>query len=230
MLDRLESQRREQERLLHEVIHELRTPLAVAGTNLELAGTAALDDDGAARIAAARRAIERMGRTVDDLAAHGRLSLGTGDGAVVDLAAEGRALVAEHHGPAAVQGLHLAAGGPDALPVPGDRSAIRTATSNLSPNALRVGPRAPPSPWRGARRARGPGSPCATRVLASRPRITRGCSSATGAVGTNVTGRRLARVACRPSAAWDSPSPARPSRPRAAGSRSARPRAPARPS
>ncbi len=141
MLDRLEGQRREQERLLHEVIHELRTPLAVAGTNLELAGTAAFDEDGAARIAAARRAIERMGRTVDDLAAHGRLSLGAGDGAVVDLAAEGRALVAEHHGPAAVQGIHLAASGPDALPVSADRSAIRTATSNLVSNALRVGPR-----------------------------------------------------------------------------------------
>ena len=139
MLDRLENQRREQERLLHEVIHELRTPLAVAGTNLELAGTAALDDDGAARIAAARRAIERMGRTVDDLAAHGRLSLGAGNGAMVDLAAEGRALVAEHHGPAAMQGIHLAASGPDALPVPGDRSAIRTATSNIVSNALRVG-------------------------------------------------------------------------------------------
>ena len=34
MLDRLDARRDEQRQLLHEVVHELRTPLAVAMTNL----------------------------------------------------------------------------------------------------------------------------------------------------------------------------------------------------
>jgi signal transduction histidine kinase len=145
MFDRLEHQRREQERWLHEVVHELRTPLAIAGTNLELAGmelagTAPAVEDGAARLAAARRAIERMSRTVDDLATNGRLTPGPADGALVDLAAEGRALVTEHLGPAELRGVHLLTEGPDELPVPADRAALRTATANLLSNALRVSP------------------------------------------------------------------------------------------
>lgn len=149
MLDRLEEGRREQERRLHEVVHELRTPLAVASTNLELARrNPELTDDALARIDAGRRALVRMGRTVDDLAAHGRLSVGTADGSGTpgpagpqfDLAAEARALGGEHDAPARLRGVRLRAGGPPRLVVRGDREGLRTAAGNLLANAIRLAP------------------------------------------------------------------------------------------
>ena len=61
-------------------MHELRTPLAVAATNLDLATTTlGLDDELERQLAAARRGLERLARTVDDLAVHGRLAV-AGDG------------------------------------------------------------------------------------------------------------------------------------------------------
>lgn len=130
----------ERRRRLDEVIHELRTPLAVAGTNLELAASdATLTDDTQQLIDAARRAADRMRRTVDDLAEHGRLSVSTKDG--LDLAAEARAVVAEHAGPARARGIHIAAVGEQRLPIPqGDRAAVRTTLGNLTSNAVRLAP------------------------------------------------------------------------------------------
>ena len=142
MLDRLEEAQREQERRLHEVVHELRTPLAVATTNLELARRSSLTDDAVARIEAGRRALERMGRTVDDLAAHGRLSLGP-DGAAprqLDLAAEATALGGEHDAPARLRGISIRTAGPPTLVVPGDGAGLRTAAGNLLANAIRLAP------------------------------------------------------------------------------------------
>ncbi len=85
----------ERRRRLDEVIHELRTPLAVAGTNLELAADdPAIGEDTSRLIDAARRVADRMRRTVDDLAEHGRLSVSRSD--VLDLGAEVRGVAAEH--------------------------------------------------------------------------------------------------------------------------------------
>ena len=130
----------ERRRRLDEVIHELRTPLAVAGTNLELAASdPALGPDTGRLVDAARRAADRMRRTVDDLAEHGRLAVTRAD--VLDLAAEARAVVAEHAGPARARGLHLRVGGASVLGWPaGDRAAVRTALSNLTSNAVRLAP------------------------------------------------------------------------------------------
>jgi signal transduction histidine kinase len=137
---RAEAEERERRRRLDEVIHELRTPLAVAGTNLELAADdPALDDDTKHLIDAARRAADRMRRTVDDLAEHGSLQVSTKDG--LDLAAESRAVVAEHTGPARARSIHLRCAAPARLPVPeGDRAAVRTALGNLTSNAVRLAP------------------------------------------------------------------------------------------
>jgi|GEM_PF-1754051 len=131
---------RDRKRRLDEVIHELRTPLAVAGTNLELAADdITLDNDTRHLIDAARRAADRMRRTVDDLAEHGSLQVSTKDG--LDLAAECRAVVAEHTGPARARTIHLRAVGAHRLPVPeGDRAAVRTALGNLTSNAVRLAP------------------------------------------------------------------------------------------
>ncbi len=141
MLDRLDAQRQEQQQLLHEVIHELRTPLAVATTNLELAASSpGLDQDSAAQIGAAQRAIGRMGRTVDDLANHGRLALGAVGDTHVDLAVEGAALVTEHQGPARQRGIHLDVIGPPSVVTPADGASVHVAAGNLLSNALRLAP------------------------------------------------------------------------------------------
>ena len=90
-----------------EVVHELRTPLAVMGTNLELAALEAGHEPGAAGyIDAARRAVSRMARTVDDLAGHGGLAVEQGNGPV-DLADLAESAVAEHFGPARARGVNV---------------------------------------------------------------------------------------------------------------------------
>lgn len=124
---------------LQEVIHELRTPLAVMGTNLELAGYGADGVEG--YIEAARRAADRMARTVDDLAGHGGLSVETSAGpfSLADIA--GMA-VAEHAGPGKARGLRVIMKGTTETMVPNtDPAALRTAIGNFLSNAVRLAPR-----------------------------------------------------------------------------------------
>lgn len=127
-------------RRLDEVIHELRTPLAVAGTNLELAASdPALDTETERLIDAARRANERMSRTVDDLAEHGRLSVDVSG--TVDLAALARAAATEQAGPARARSVQLVVLGASSLSVPaGDPAAVQTALGNVVDNAVRLAP------------------------------------------------------------------------------------------
>lgn len=138
----LDAAERERQRRLNEVVHELRTPLAIAGTNLELAASdPALDPETGTLIDAARRATDRMRRTVDDLAGHGRLAVDRSAGSL-DLVAESRAVVTEHAGPARTRGLLLQARGPATVQVPsGDQAAVRAALGNLVSNAVRLAPR-----------------------------------------------------------------------------------------
>jgi len=139
-LQEVEAADAERERRLHEVIHELRTPLAVVTTNLELAATTP-GPESRGFVEASQRAVERMARTVDDLAGHGRLAVSPAAD-TVDLLAEARALAAEHRGPAGVRGIRVAT--VDALPpgttVPGDPAAVRGAVGNLLANAVRLAP------------------------------------------------------------------------------------------
>ena len=175
----------ERRRRLDEVIHELRTPLAVAGTNLELAASdPAIDPDTGRLIDAARRAADRMRRTVDDLAEHGRLAVTRAD--VLDLAAEARAVVAEHAGPARARGLHLQVGGASVVGWPaGDRG--RGAHRARQPHVERSPPGAE---WlvdrRVVRRARrlGLGGRHRRGPRACRCASTSGSSSAVGVAGT----------------------------------------------
>lgn len=123
---------------LQEVAHELRTPLAVMGTNLELASLEAIGDSR--YIEAARRAAERMARTVDDLAGHGRLAVEQGDGPA-DLAQIARAAVAEHAGPGLAGGILVTTTEDLPTPVPSvDPAAVRTALGNFLSNAVRLAP------------------------------------------------------------------------------------------
>jgi signal transduction histidine kinase len=124
-----------------EVVHELRTPLAVMGTNLELAAIESGHDPGpAGYIDAARRAVTRMARTVDDLAGHGGLTVEQGDGPV-DLADLAEAAVAEHFGPARARGVNVELVGTSHTTVPSvDPAAVRTAIGNFLSNAVRMAP------------------------------------------------------------------------------------------
>ena len=124
-----------------EVVHELRTPLAVMGTNLELAAIEAAHEPGAAGyIDAARRAVSRMARTVDDLSGHGGLAVEQGDGPV-DLADLAEAAVAEHVGPARARGVNVELVGTSHTTVPSvDPAAVRTAIGNFLSNAVRMAP------------------------------------------------------------------------------------------
>jgi signal transduction histidine kinase len=127
---------------VQEVVHELRTPLAVMGTNLELAAIEAGSGPGTAGyIDAARRAVDRMARTVDDLAGHGRLAVEQGDGPV-DLAELAEAAVAEHAGPGHALGVNVELRGSSPTTVPSvDPAAVRTAIGNFLSNAVRLAPR-----------------------------------------------------------------------------------------
>ena len=124
---------------LQEVVHELRTPLAVMGTNLELAGFGSAPDDSG-YIDAARRAVERMARTVDDLEGHGRLAVEQADGPV-DLAAIAESVGAEHVGPGRSRGVSVLARGAGPVLVPFvDPGAVRAAIGNFLSNAVRLAP------------------------------------------------------------------------------------------
>jgi signal transduction histidine kinase len=123
-----------------EVVHELRTPLAVMGTNLELAAIEAENLGAAGYIDAARRAVIRMARTVDDLAGHGRLAVQQESG-LVDLAELAEAAVAEHVGPGRARGVDVEVIGTSQTTVPSvDPAAVRTAIGNFLSNAVRMAP------------------------------------------------------------------------------------------
>lgn len=126
---------------LQDIVHELRTPLAVMGTNLELAARETLDDPGAQRyVGAARQAVGRMSRTVDDLAGHGRLTVEQG-GVPVDLAAVAREVVSEHAGPARNGGVRVWCRRSGRLLVPYvDPAAVQAALGNFMSNAVRLAP------------------------------------------------------------------------------------------
>lgn len=128
----------ERQRRLQEIVHELRTPLAVMGTNLELAAAESDSDDF---IEAARRATTRMGRTVDDLAGHGRLAV-TANGTSADLAGIAGAVIAEFTGPAHARGLHLLSIGETAVTLQDtDPASLKTVVGNFASNAVRLAPR-----------------------------------------------------------------------------------------
>jgi signal transduction histidine kinase len=129
---------RERDGHLQEIVHELRTPLAVMGTNLELA-TSGGDPDK--YLTAARRAVSRMSRTVDDLAGHGRLSVEAGD-EPTDLATLAETVAHEHVGPGRDRGIFVRLAAGDPVVVAGvDPAAIRTVVGNFMSNAMRFAPK-----------------------------------------------------------------------------------------
>ena len=138
----VEATEEDRTRRLQEVVHELRTPLAVMGTNLELAASGAdRDAESAVFIDAARRAIDRMDRTVDDLAGQGGLTVDATHGGV-DVASVANDVVDEYVGPARRRGLHLVNKGSEhVVAESAERAPLRTVVGNLVANAVRLAPR-----------------------------------------------------------------------------------------
>ena len=130
------AQRRETH--LQEIAHELRTPLAVMGTNLELASDG---EESSRYIDAARRAMVRMARTVDDLAGHGQLAVEEGEGPV-DVVEVVGSVAQEHVAPGRELGVFVRlSGSPQLIVHDIDAAAVRAVLSNFMSNAIRFAPR-----------------------------------------------------------------------------------------
>ena len=142
MLDRLDEAFEGQRTFIHEASHELRNPLAVVRTNVDVAlsDPDAPPEDLRASLEVVQRSTERMSRLVDDLlvyARQGKLSLEEEPVDLVDLAAEAGADFAPQ---ADERGVDLVVQVPAAACARGDRHALRQALANLVANALRHAP------------------------------------------------------------------------------------------
>lgn len=142
LLARLEEAFGEQRRFIQEASHELRNPLAVMRTNLEVAladpEQSAEDLQHAAEVVS--RAAERMSRLVDDLLLYAREETPEMERAPVELSAVIREEVDEFLAPATARGLDLVCDAPRDVWVVGDENALRQMLANLLANAVRLAP------------------------------------------------------------------------------------------
>jgi len=142
MLDRLDMAFSAQTRFIHEASHELRNPLAVIRTNLEVT----LADDNASVDELRRagevvsRSADRMATLVDDLLDHARAETRSSQVEVVDVAAVVRHVSEEFEIPAAKDGVTLTVSTEDEILVEGDPIALRRSLANLMANAIRLAP------------------------------------------------------------------------------------------
>ncbi len=142
MLTRLDTAFTAQRRFVADASHELRNPLAIIQTNIDV-GLADPDPSGERLRRAAlvvRRASGRMSRVVDDLLALARLEAPSARRGDVDLGRLVRDAGEEFAAPARERGVLLDASAPEDLTVRGDAEALRRALANLLDNAVRVAP------------------------------------------------------------------------------------------
>ncbi len=147
MLDRLQASFEDQRRFIQDASHELRNPLAVTQTNLELV----IDDPDAdpedLRRAAtiAHRSTGRVSAIVDDLIAQARQGVPRSQVSLVDLRTVAADVAVELEASSAVRDLTLVVeaetSGDERRPmVKGDDAALRRAVTNLVLNAVRLAP------------------------------------------------------------------------------------------
>lgn len=143
MLGRLDEAFESQREFIHEASHELRNPLAVIRTNLDVAldDPAASSDDLRSAGEVVGRSAERMSTLVDDLLLYARHGRRQTRRETVDLVAEVEVLVEDFAAAAESNDVTLAAAVPQGpLPVQGDAQAIHRAAANLLANAVRLAP------------------------------------------------------------------------------------------
>ena len=142
MLDRLQRAFDNQQRLIHDTSHELRNPLAIMRTNLDVT----LSDPDADleqyrhTTETVRRSSERMSKLVDDLLAYARHEATTRVEAPVDLSELVTELVDEFVGAAEQEQLRLALDVEPGLVVLGHARSLEQAVANLLANAVRFAP------------------------------------------------------------------------------------------
>ncbi len=142
MLDRLDQGVRTQRRFVEDASHELRNPLAVIRTTLDVALSEPDDAEGLRRAAeVARRTADRMSVTVDELMAMARMNAQPEQRVAVDLAEVVGEVAQEYEAEATTRGVRLSRLATSGLVVDADRSALKRAQANLVSNALRVAPR-----------------------------------------------------------------------------------------
>jgi signal transduction histidine kinase len=142
MLTRLDEAFAGQQRFIQEASHELRNPLAVMRTNLDVAlADPDADTEELRRVSTLVGAsAERMSRLVDDLLIYARLGAPARDDGVVELAELVDDAVAEFEAVAAQRDIVLATSAETVAPVVGDRLSLRQAVANLLANAVRLAP------------------------------------------------------------------------------------------
>lgn len=144
MLDRLDMAFASQVRFIHEASHELRNPLAVIRTNLDvtLADPDASAEDLRRTGEVVGRSAERMSTLVDDLLDHARAETRAQRVEEVNLATVAESVAEEFVIPASVAAVTIetAVDVDDDLVVDGDPVALRRAIANLLANAIRLAP------------------------------------------------------------------------------------------
>ena len=142
MIERLDDAFEGQRRFIQETSHELRNPLAVIRTNLDVA---LADPDASAQELRATaelvgRNAERMTRLVDDLLVYARSGSPARVLEPVDLADLVAEVAEEFRAPARARSLVLHPEAHPGLVVAGDRVSLRRALVNLVANAVRLAP------------------------------------------------------------------------------------------
>lgn len=142
MLDRLDRAFRSQRELLAKTSHDLRTPLAVIRSNVEVAldDPSATVDDWRETGALVSRASDQMGRMVEELLAVARLEVGEVVMVELDLADVARAVAEDWEARTIAAGVAVEVDAGTAR-IEGDRATLDRAVGNLVENALRMSPR-----------------------------------------------------------------------------------------
>lgn len=142
MLERLDRAFTSQRKFLADTSHDLRTPLAVIQSNVELmeGDPSASVDDWRGVGGIVRRNTERMASMIDGLLAAARLQTGRAESVTLDLQEMVEAKVAEFEPVAAAHDVSVVAEASPAL-VQGVEVALYRALANLVDNAYKVAPR-----------------------------------------------------------------------------------------
>jgi signal transduction histidine kinase len=142
MLARLDAAFAAQRQFIADASHELRNPLAIIRTNVDvaLADPGADPDDLRHTITVVKRAGDRMARLVDDLLALARRQEPILEHELVDLGAAVAEASDDFVVPAAARNIVLDRAIAPGVIVTGDREALKRAVANLLENAVRLAP------------------------------------------------------------------------------------------
>jgi len=142
MLGRIDDAFESQRQFIHEASHELRNPLAVIRTNVDvaLADPDTPVEDLRETALVVQRSSERMSRLVDDLLVYARQGHLSVDHEPVDLVDVIGDAARDFASPAAERDVALEVGSVGPARVDGDPLALRQALANLVANALRYAP------------------------------------------------------------------------------------------